>query len=83
MVSSIVVPSALSRVSTAQSRWRLPGSSEALAHDLLAGLDPAGLARCQSVLGAVQQRLPEVVAARTAATPPPARPRPGNPQTRS
>jgi DNA-binding MarR family transcriptional regulator len=51
-------------------------SYEGLARDLLAGLDPADLARCQSVLGAVQQRLPEVVAARTAATPPPVKPRP-------
>lgn len=58
-------------------------SYEGLARDLLAGLDPADLARCQSVLGTVQQRLPEVVAARTAATPPPARPQPRNPQTRS
>ena len=58
-------------------------SYEGLARDLLAGLDPADLARCQSVLGTVQQRLPEVVAARTAATPPLARPRPRNPQTRS
>jgi DNA-binding MarR family transcriptional regulator len=58
-------------------------SYEGLAHDLLAGLDPADLARCQSVLGTVQQRLPEVVAARTAATPPPARPQPRNPQNRS
>lgn len=54
----------------------LRDSYEALAHDLLAGLDPADLARCQSVLGTVQQRLPGVVAARTAVTPPPARPRP-------
>ena len=57
---------------------------EALAHDLLAGIDPADLAACQSVLGTVQQRLPQVVETRAAATPPPAKPHPGapHPQTR-
>ena len=46
-------------------------SYEALARDLLAGIDPADLARCQSVLDTVQQRLPQVVETWTAATPPP------------
>lgn len=57
---------------------------EALAHDLLAGIDPADLAACQSVLGTVQQRLPQVVETRAAATPPPAKPHPDapHPQTR-
>jgi len=49
---------------------------EALAHDLLAGIDPADLAACQSVLGTVQQRLPQVVETRAAATSPPAEPHP-------
>ena len=57
----------------------LRDSYEGLAHDLLAGIDPADLAACQSVLGTVQQRLPQVVETRTAATPPPAKP---HPQTR-
>jgi DNA-binding MarR family transcriptional regulator len=51
-------------------------SYEGLAHDLLDDIDPADLAGCQAVLGVIQQRLPGVVAARTAATPPPARPQP-------
>jgi DNA-binding MarR family transcriptional regulator len=54
----------------------LRDSYEGLAHDLLADIDPADLARCQSVLGTIQQRLAEAVATRTATTPPPARPRP-------
>jgi len=49
---------------------------EGLAHDLLAGIDPDDLAACQSVLGIIQARLDDVVAARMAAEPPPPRPRP-------
>lgn len=49
-------------------------SYEDLAHDLLADIDPTDLARCQSVLGTIQQRLDGVVAARIAAMPPPGRP---------
>src|ERR1700733_1339568 len=53
---------------TAQAAlWTLRSSYEGLAHDLLAGIDPADLARCQSVLGAIHDRLPGVLAARTAA----------------
>jgi DNA-binding MarR family transcriptional regulator len=52
----------------------LRSSYEELAHDLLADIDPADLARCQSVLGVVQHRLDDVVKARAAATPPPAAP---------
>jgi hypothetical protein len=40
-----------------------------------AGIDPADLARCQSVLGTIQDRLPDVVAARMATAPPSAKPR--------
>jgi DNA-binding MarR family transcriptional regulator len=65
-----ITPSAQDALSTLRSSY------EGLAHDLLAELDPADLARCQSVLGTIQARLPDVLAARTAATPPPARPRP-------
>jgi DNA-binding MarR family transcriptional regulator len=65
-----ITPAAQTALST------LRESYEGLAHDLLAGIDPADLARCQSVLGTIQQRLPDVVAARMAAAPPPARPRP-------
>jgi DNA-binding MarR family transcriptional regulator len=61
----------------------LRSSYEGLAHDLLAGLDPADLARCQSVLAAIQDRLPGVAAARMATTPPPAKPRPGDAQETS
>ena len=50
-------------------------SYEGLARDLLNDINPADLAACQSVLGTIQQRLPDVVAARVAATPPPPRPR--------
>lgn len=55
---------------------------EGLAHDLLAGIDPADLASCQSVLGIVQQRLPQVVET-WAATPSPATPHPGTPHTQT
>jgi DNA-binding MarR family transcriptional regulator len=65
-----ITPTAQAALSTLRSSY------EGLAHDLLAGIDPADLARCQSVLGAIQDRLPDVVGARTAATPPPAKPRP-------
>jgi DNA-binding MarR family transcriptional regulator len=65
-----ITPTAEAALSTLREGY------EELAHDLLAGLDPADLARCQSVLGAIQDRLPDVVAARTAATPPPASPHP-------
>jgi DNA-binding MarR family transcriptional regulator len=68
-----LTPAAQTAIST------LRGSYEGLAHDLLAGIDPADLAACQSVLGTVQQRLAQVVETRTAATPPPAKP---HPQTR-
>ena len=68
-----LTPAAQTAIST------LRDSYEGLAHDLLAGIDPADLAACQSVLGTVQQRLPQVVETRTAATPPPAKP---HPQTR-
>lgn len=51
----------------------LRASYEDLAHDLLADIDPADLARCQSVLGVIQQRLDGVVAARMSAMPPPGR----------
>jgi DNA-binding MarR family transcriptional regulator len=49
---------------------------EGLAHDLLADIDPGDLAKCQSVLGVIQSRLDDVVAARMAAEPPPPKPRP-------
>jgi DNA-binding MarR family transcriptional regulator len=65
-----ITPTAQDALSTLRSSY------EGLAHDLLADLDLADLARCQSVLGTIQARLPDVLAARTAATPPPARPRP-------
>ena len=52
----------------------LRASYEVLAHDLLADIDPEDLARCQSVLGTIQQRLDGVVAARMAAMPPPGSP---------
>jgi DNA-binding MarR family transcriptional regulator len=65
-----LTPAAQTAIST------LRDSYEGLAHDLLAGIDPADLAACQSVLGTVQQRLPQVVETRTAATPPPAKPHP-------
>jgi hypothetical protein len=65
-----VEPAAQTAIST------LRESYEGLAHDLLAGIHPADLARCQSVLGTIQQRLPDVVAARMAAAPPPAKSRP-------
>jgi DNA-binding MarR family transcriptional regulator len=52
----------------------LRSSYEGLAHDLLADIDPADLARCQSVLGAIQDRLPDVVAARMATAQPTAKP---------
>jgi len=52
----------------------LRASYEVLAHDLLADIDPEDLARCQSVLGTIQQRLDGVVAARMAALPPPGSP---------
>jgi DNA-binding MarR family transcriptional regulator len=68
-----LTPAAQTAIST------LRDSYEGLAHDLLAGIDPADLAACQSVLGTVQQRLPQVVETRTATTPPPAKP---HPQTR-
>jgi hypothetical protein len=41
---------------------------------LLADIDAADLERCRSVLGAIQQRLDGVVAARVAAVPPPGSP---------
>ena len=72
-----VTPAAQTAIST------LRESYEGLAHDLLAGIDPADLARCQSVLGTIQQRLPDVVAARMAAAPPPAKPRPATPRPQS
>lgn len=65
-----LTPAAQTAIST------LRDSYEGLAHDLLAGIDPADLASCQSVLGTVQQRLPQVVETRTATTPPPANPHP-------
>jgi DNA-binding MarR family transcriptional regulator len=68
-----LTPAAQTAISTLRDGY------EALAHDLLAGIDPADLAACQSVLGTVQQRLPQVVETRAAATPPPAKP---HPQTR-
>ncbi len=73
-----LTPAAQTAIST------LRDSYEGLAHDLLAGIDPADLASCQSVLGTVQQRLPQVVETRTAAAPPPAKPPPAapHPQTR-
>jgi DNA-binding MarR family transcriptional regulator len=43
---------------------------EGLAHDLLADVDPADLAACQSVLGIIHERLTDVVAARMAAPSP-------------
>ena len=49
---------------------------EGLAHDLLAGIDSDDLAKCQSLLGLIQARLDDVVAARMAAGPAPAKPRP-------
>ena len=54
----------------------LRSSYEELAHDLVAGIDPADLARCQAVLGTIQDRLPDAVKTRAAATPPPAKPAP-------
>ncbi len=54
----------------------LRSSYEELAHGLVAGIDPADLARCQAVLGAIQDRLSDVVKTRTTETPPPARPAP-------
>jgi DNA-binding MarR family transcriptional regulator len=63
-----ITPTAETALSTMRASY------EGLAHDLLAGLDPADLARCQSVLGTIHDRLPGVVAARTAATPPPGKP---------
>jgi DNA-binding MarR family transcriptional regulator len=65
-----ITPTARAALSTLRSSY------EGLAHDLLAGIDPADLARCRSVLGMLQDRLPGVVEARMAATPPPAKPRP-------
>jgi hypothetical protein len=41
---------------------------------LLADIDAADLERCRSVLGAIQERLDGVVAARVAAVPPPGSP---------
>jgi len=71
-----VTPTAQAALSTLRSSY------EGLAHDLLDGIDPADLARCQSVLGMLQDRLPDVLDARMAATPPPAKPRPkGAPET--
>jgi DNA-binding MarR family transcriptional regulator len=65
-----ITPTAQAALSTLRSSY------EGLAHDLLAGIDPVDLARCQSVLGTLQDRLPGVVDARMAATPPPSKPRP-------
>jgi DNA-binding MarR family transcriptional regulator len=48
-------------------------SYEGLAHDLLDNIDPDDLARCQSVLGTIQDRLADVVETRMAAAPPPAK----------
>jgi len=72
-----ITPTAQAALTTLRSSY------EGLAHDLLAGLDPADLARCQSVLGAIQDRLPDVAAARMATTPPPAKPRPRDAQETS
>ena len=49
----------------------LRDSYEGLAHDLLGGIPPADLACCREVLTTLQNRLPDVVARRMAATPPP------------
>jgi DNA-binding MarR family transcriptional regulator len=65
-----LTPAAQTAISTLRDGY------EALAHDLLADIDPADLAACQSVLGTVQQRLPQVVETRTAATPAPGKPHP-------
>jgi DNA-binding MarR family transcriptional regulator/Zn-dependent peptidase ImmA (M78 family) len=51
-------------------------SYEGLAHDLLDAVDPDDLARCQSVLGTIQDRLATVIETRMAAAPPPTKPRP-------
>jgi len=51
----------------------LRAAYEGLAHDLLADVPPADLARCWSVLTLIQERLGEVVSRRMAATPPPGR----------
>jgi DNA-binding MarR family transcriptional regulator len=64
-----ITPTAQAALSTLRSSY------EELAHDLLVGIDPADLARCQSVLGTIQDRLPDVVAARMATAPPSAKPR--------
>jgi DNA-binding MarR family transcriptional regulator len=48
----------------------LRDSYEGLAHDLLDNIDTGDLARCQSVLGTIQDRLADVIATRTAAAPP-------------
>jgi DNA-binding MarR family transcriptional regulator len=72
-----ITPTAVAALTTLRS------SQEGLAHDLLSGLDPADLARCQSVLAAIQDRLPDVVAARMATTPPPAKPSPRGAQQTS
>lgn len=65
-----ITPTAVAALTTLRSSY------EQLAHDLLADVDPADLARCQAVLAAIQDRLPDVVKTRTTATPPDAPPRP-------
>jgi DNA-binding MarR family transcriptional regulator len=57
----------------------LRDSYQGLAHDLLDNVDPDDLARCQSVLGTIQNRLAHVVEARMAAAPPPGEARPATP----
>ena len=72
-----ITPTAQAALTTLRSSY------EGLAHDLLADLDPADLARCQSVLAAIQDRLPDVAAARMATMPPPVKPRPRDAQETS
>src|ERR1700728_1479725 len=64
-----ITPTAQAALSTLRSSY------EGLAHDLLAGIDPADLARGQPLLAPLQDSLPGVLEARMAAAPP-AKPRP-------
>ena len=65
-----VTPTAEAALTTLRSSY------EELAHSLVAGIDPADLARCHAVLSTIQDRLPDVVTTMTEETPPPAKPRP-------
>jgi DNA-binding MarR family transcriptional regulator len=63
-----ITPAAQDALATLQEGY------EGLAHDLLADIDSADLARCQSVLGIIHERLTNVVEARLDAAPPPRKP---------